>query len=71
MKKSDVIRAFDKASGFGEEFGDFADYHEVRPIREEFIRLIEAIHALESQAVLSTLSPEALSLLDKYEEQMI
>ena len=65
MKKEYIIRAFDKANGYGEEFGDWADYQEIEPIRSEFIAILNAMYSIESKAMLSGLSSNAINLLDK------
>lgn len=52
VEKELIIQAFDKASRYGKEYGDFADCEEIDPIRDEFISNIEKLYNLKPNPVL-------------------
>jgi hypothetical protein len=64
MKKEIIISIFDKSNGYGKEYGDWADYNDIDPIRNEFIRLVNAVDLLEKSHFISRFSDEALKLID-------
>jgi hypothetical protein len=65
INKEIIISIFDKANGYGKEYGDWADYNEIDPIRNEFIRLVNAVDLLEKKSFMSIFSNEAIRLIDE------
>ena len=63
VSKENIIKAFDKASGFGVEFGDFADYHEIQPIRDEFVMIIDQLFKIEMRQITSIISDKSLAMI--------
>ena len=65
MNTKIIISIFDKANGYGKDYGDWADYNEIDPIRNEFIRLVNAADLLEKKSFMSRFSDEAIGLIDE------
>lgn len=64
MKKEIILAIFDKASGYGDACGDWADYQNIEPVRVEFAKLLDEVYRIQGKAFLSRLSPKELEMLD-------
>lgn len=62
MNDEIILGIFDKASGYAD---GWADYKEIEPIRNEFIRLIKQVRKIEAKAFCSQFSKDQLDLINK------